>query len=77
MKPEFSRQKNTQVSNFMNIRPMEAELFHADRRTDMAKLIANFRNITNTPKNLFYVPFSLSAALAKFPAAHCTMYKGM
>jgi hypothetical protein len=26
--------KNTQISNFINIRPVGAELFHADRRTD-------------------------------------------
>ena len=36
MKLEFSRQfsKNTEISNFMKIRPVGAELFHADRRTD-------------------------------------------
>jgi len=27
--------KNNQISNFMNIRPMGAELFHADRRRDL------------------------------------------
>jgi hypothetical protein len=27
-------QKNTQISNFMKIRPVAAELFHADGRTD-------------------------------------------
>jgi hypothetical protein len=27
-------QKNTQISNFMKIRPVVAKLFHADRRTD-------------------------------------------
>jgi len=26
--------KNTQISNFMKIRPVGAELFHADRWTD-------------------------------------------
>ena len=26
--------KNTQISNFMKIRPVEAELFHVDRWTD-------------------------------------------
>jgi len=26
--------KNTQLSNFMKIRPETAELFHADKRTD-------------------------------------------
>ena len=26
--------KNTQISNFMKIRPVEAEVFHAEGRTD-------------------------------------------
>ena len=38
MKVEFSRQfffsKNTQISNFMKIRPFGAQLLHADGRTD-------------------------------------------
>jgi len=37
MKLEYSRQifeKNLQISNFMEIHPVEAELFHADRQTD-------------------------------------------
>jgi hypothetical protein len=32
--------KNTQIPNFIQIRPSGAESFHADRRTDMKKLIA-------------------------------------
>jgi hypothetical protein len=39
----------------MKIRPAEAELFHADRRTDMTKLIVAFRNFANAPKrNILY-----------------------
>jgi len=37
MKLEFSRQffeKNTHISNFIKIRPVGAQLFHADGRTD-------------------------------------------
>jgi len=40
----------------MKIRPLGAELFHADRRTngdgriDMTKLIVAFRNFANAPK---------------------------
>ena len=30
----FEKKKNTQNSNFMKIRPVGAEFFHADRRTD-------------------------------------------
>jgi len=31
--------KNTQMLYFMKIRPVGAELFHADRQTDITKLI--------------------------------------
>ena len=34
----------------MNIRAVGAELFHADRRTDMTKLVATFRNFTKALK---------------------------
>jgi hypothetical protein len=43
--------KNPQISNFMEIRPVGAELFHADGWTDMTKLIVAFRNFANKPKN--------------------------
>jgi len=33
----------------MQIRPLEAELFHADGRTDM-KFIIDFRNLPKAPK---------------------------
>ena len=42
--------KSTQTSNFMKIRPVGAELFRADRRTDMATITVAFRNIANVPK---------------------------
>ena len=42
--------KNTRISNFMKFRPMEAELFHADGRTDMTKLIVAFSSFANAPK---------------------------
>ena len=34
----------------MIIRPVGAELLHADRRTDIMKLIVAFRNFANAPK---------------------------
>jgi hypothetical protein len=47
--------KTTQIPNFMKIRQLEAELFHADRqmdgRKDMTKLIVAVRNIADTVKN--------------------------
>jgi hypothetical protein len=36
----------------MKISPVGAKLFHVDTWTDMAKLIFNYRNFANTPKNV-------------------------
>jgi len=35
----------------LKIRPVGAELIHADGRTDVAKLTVAFRNFTNAPKH--------------------------
>jgi len=35
----------------MKIRTVGVELFYADRRTDMTKLIVAFRNLVNAPSN--------------------------
>jgi len=35
----------------MEIRPVGAELFHVDGRTDMTKLIVAFRNFSTAPTN--------------------------
>jgi hypothetical protein len=53
IKLEYSRRftKNTQISNFIKIRPVGAELFHADGRTDMTKLMVAFRDFVNASKN--------------------------
>jgi hypothetical protein len=52
---EFSRRIFPQISNFTKIRPVGAELFHADgqtdSRTDVTKLIVAFRNFANAPTN--------------------------
>jgi len=51
MQLEFSRrifEKNTHMSNFIEIRPVGAELFHS---TDMTKLTAASRNLANAPVN--------------------------
>ena len=42
---------DTQRSNFIKIRPVKAELFHADRRSYMAELIVAFRDFVNAPNN--------------------------
>jgi hypothetical protein len=55
MKLEFSQQifKNNLISNFMKIRPVGAEFFHAGRRTDRqkkTKLVVVFSNFVKAPK---------------------------
>jgi len=47
MNLEFSRQI---FEKFVKIRQVGEELFHADRRTEVKKLIVAFRNFTNAPK---------------------------
>jgi hypothetical protein len=53
---DFSKdfRKNTQISNFMKIRPVGAEWFHADgqahRQADTTKLTVIFLNSANAPK---------------------------
>ena len=43
--------KITEVSDFVKIRPVGAELFHAERRTDRNdEVIVSFHNFTNAPK---------------------------
>ena len=57
MKRVFSRRIfGKYVSNFMKIRPIWAELFHADGWTDrhVTKLIAAFRTFANTPNKQFH-----------------------
>jgi hypothetical protein len=42
--------KNTEISNFMTIRQVGAELLHVDRHTDMTKLTAVLHNFAKTPQ---------------------------
>ena len=51
MKIEFIDRfsKKAQISRFIKIHAVGAELFHADGQTDM-KLIVTFRNFANPPK---------------------------
>ena len=45
----------------LKIRPVVAELFHADRRRYMTKLKVGFRNLAKAPKNAIH-KFILSMA---------------
>ena len=54
MKLESSKQifeKKVQISSFIKICPVGADLFHADTQTDKTKRIVAFRNFANAPKN--------------------------
>jgi len=55
MKIEFSRNilEQHSISDFMKIRPVGSELFHADRvtYTFIMEVIVAFRNFENTSKN--------------------------
>ena len=46
-------EKITQISNFMKVRLVGAELFDRDGRTDTMKIIATSRNFANAPKNCY------------------------
>jgi hypothetical protein len=46
----------------MKIRPVGAELLHADGRTDMAKLIVPLHSYWNVPKSEIVLPYTSSAA---------------
>jgi hypothetical protein len=52
MKPDFTGgfSENTEI-NLITNRPVVAELFYADGRTEMTKLIFAFRNFANVRKN--------------------------
>jgi hypothetical protein len=55
MKLDFCRQilENLQISNFMKIRPVGSELFHAYEQADVAKLILVFRSFAKMPRNYY------------------------
>jgi hypothetical protein len=46
----FSKKKKNLNINFIKIRPVRVELFHAEGQTDMTKLTVAFRNFANAPK---------------------------
>jgi hypothetical protein len=56
------------MPNFIKIRPVGAELFHADGQTGMINLLVAFRNFANAPNNLKrYVLFCIE----KKPDLYC------
>jgi hypothetical protein len=57
MKLEFSDRffKKAQISSLIRIRPVGAELFHADGQTDVTNLIVTFHHFVKAPKNVSHV----------------------
>jgi hypothetical protein len=47
----------------MKIRPVVAELFHADGQTDMTKLTVAFRSFANSPKRSYLLQLARSVWL--------------
>jgi hypothetical protein len=47
---------NTQISNLVKIRRVLADLFLADRQTDMTNLIVTFRNSAKASENQYAIP---------------------
>jgi hypothetical protein len=70
--------KNPQISNSTKIRPVEAELFRADGRTDMTQLIVASRNFSNATKIQFTSDRKLTASSLQIlvcSGVYCTSHK--
>ena len=73
MKLEFSRQisEKVEISSFIKVRPVGAQLFHADGQTygrmdgwkDMTKLTVSFRSFVNALKHKETVNYALQRKL--------------
>jgi len=68
---EFSRQSFEQYSyiKFHENPSVATEMFQANRRSDMTKLMVAFRNFANSPKNSTNNPHS-NNQVHKYPECH-------
>jgi hypothetical protein len=46
--------RRAHISDLIKIRPVGAELFHEDRRTDMTKLMGAVRNFESAPNKVSF-----------------------
>jgi hypothetical protein len=68
--------KKDRISNFAKIRLVGAELFHADGRTDITKLIVAFRNFVNAPKKISFENLGGSAFNIQTCSYHASTWLG-
>jgi hypothetical protein len=75
MKLAFSQRIFNKSSNinFMKIRPVGAELFPGNGRTDMTKLTAAFRKFAKAPKNFQHQRLNVVRAKAHYIVASKVM----
>jgi hypothetical protein len=74
MKVEFSRKifESTQISNFMKVRLVGAQLFHADGRTEITKITVGFRHFASMSKNEDLILIILRSRILLRFAPNCT-----
>jgi hypothetical protein len=81
MKPIFlDFRKNTQISNFIKIRAVEAELFHTDGQTGMTKLTIAFRNfekVLNKNWSIFPTAEGDFSSVANCRTKNPALFKGI
>ena len=60
----------------MKVRPVGAELFHADGQTDMTKLTVDFRNSAKAPKDRILFKYNPKISLAVYgPTAEILTFR--
>jgi hypothetical protein len=51
--------KTAEISNSIKIRPVAAKVFHADRQTDMTKIMVAYRNIANASLTVIFLNLNI------------------
>jgi len=69
--------ENIQISNFIKIRPVGAELFHADGRMGIKKPAVTSRNFGNVPNRRNVLGNKVVSTVPKRLRFHVTQHSGM
>jgi hypothetical protein len=67
--------EKAQISNFIKIRPVGAELFHAGGLTDMLKLVLALGNFTNALKTICNAISNMLIIILNLNICGLTMYR--